>query len=221
MPALTDGTAAEPSLPAWFPLRWQLPSAVCPAEPLQGIRPLRWWSAGWYSGELRNLILRLRNCPQPELLAPSAPVLHRALVSITAEQHQQPLLLVPIPSGRRRGNPLPDLMARSLLERSAHNLAVAVNMASTPALLQRSRRVAVQHRLGRQQRWRNQWLSFRALLPAPEHKSMGSSVLLIDDVLTSGATAMAAQQALQSAGWSVAGLLCMARTPQAQGQGVI
>ena len=38
-------------------------------------------------------------------------------------------------------------------------------------------------------------------------------MLLIDDVMTSGATALAARHALHNAGWSVSGLLCLARTP--------
>ena len=38
-------------------------------------------------------------------------------------------------------------------------------------------------------------------------------MLLIDDVRTSGATGQAAAEALQQAGYSVAGLLCLSSTP--------
>jgi adenine/guanine phosphoribosyltransferase-like PRPP-binding protein len=38
-------------------------------------------------------------------------------------------------------------------------------------------------------------------------------VLLIDDILTTGATACAAASALREQGWSVAGMACLARTP--------
>jgi adenine/guanine phosphoribosyltransferase-like PRPP-binding protein len=37
---------------------------------------------------------------------------------------------------------------------------------------------------------------------------------LVDDILTSGATALAAAEALQQEGWRVQGLLCLARTPE-------
>ena len=39
------------------------------------------------------------------------------------------------------------------------------------------------------------------------------SVWLVDDILTTGSTALAARQALQEAGHRVAGLICLGRTP--------
>ena len=40
-----------------------------------------------------------------------------------------------------------------------------------------------------------------------------SSVCLVDDILTTGSTALAARQALEAAGHRVAGLICLGRTP--------
>ena len=40
-----------------------------------------------------------------------------------------------------------------------------------------------------------------------------SSVWLVDDILTTGSTALAARQALEEAGHHVAGLICLRRTP--------
>ena len=38
-------------------------------------------------------------------------------------------------------------------------------------------------------------------------------VYLVDDILTTGATALNASMALQGAGWRVQGVICLARTP--------
>jgi predicted amidophosphoribosyltransferase len=171
---------------------------------------LPWWSAGWYEGELRELILRLRQEPKPELLHQRLAPLLGAWVQIATQRAGRQLLLVPIPSWRRQGNPVPALLARALLAEGKR----ACGAILSPELLLRNRRVAGQHRLNRQQRWRNQWLSFRALLPQEPQPQQPGAVLLIDDVLTSGATALAAQRALSSAGWQVNGLLCLARTPR-------
>lgn len=173
-----------------------------------------WWSSGWYGGTLRQRVLQLRQRPEAwpmqSLLAP----LLGALVAQPLPIRPQSLLLVPIPSGGEHPNPLPQLLAEALLRCSGWAPAPC---AIRPELLLRSHRVRPQHQLRRADRWRNQWLSFRALLEASPRAAAPpgpATVLLVDDVLTSGATAVAAQQALQSAGWQVAGLLCLARTPR-------
>jgi orotate phosphoribosyltransferase len=38
-------------------------------------------------------------------------------------------------------------------------------------------------------------------------------VFLVDDILTTGATALHATKALQGGGWRVEGVICLARTP--------
>ena len=187
--------------PDWFPLRWQLDDA--PAG-LQGRSPLPWWGAGWYAAERRERILALRRSPDPRALAALiAPWLQR----LEQQPWPQQLQLVPIPSGQAQANPVPQLLAEGL----QRGLWSATPVRIRPELLLRRQRLAAQHRLGRGQRWRNQWLSFQALLVAADESNR---VLLVDDVLTSGATALAAQQALQAAGWVVDGLLCLARTPR-------
>ncbi|MEB3276627.1 MAG: ComF family protein [Cyanobacteriota bacterium] len=208
-------------LPTWFPLHWELPvssQSAAAAEGLrqelhagglEGLRPLPWWSAGWYAGELRLLLLQLRRHPDAHNtpLALALASLCQAFVSAPPPQPWQQALLVPVPSGRRRSNPVPTLMASALADRLGLQLR--------PELLERNHAVAPQHHLARrQQRWRNQWHSFRALLCDPAGQESQRPVLLLDDVLTSGATALAAQRALQAAGWPVIGLLCLARTPR-------
>ncbi|MBM5797091.1 MAG: ComF family protein [Cyanobacteria bacterium K_Offshore_0m_m2_072] len=205
-------TAPSPQ-PDWFPLRWQLndrPSPGWSPEGLSGQTPLPWWSAGWYGGELQSLLRALRRDPHPAPLLRRLSPLREALAALAASTETRELWLVPVPGWRSQPNPVPQLLAQTLQQQAdpAHRCRLRSE------LLQRNWRVLPQHRLGRQQRWRNQWLSFRALLPQHPASVETARVLLIDDVLTSGATALAAQRALHSAGWRVAGLLCLARTPR-------
>ena len=191
------------------------PTLPAASEGLHGIRPLPWWSAGWYGGALQRLLLEQRRRPNRARLAAPIQALLGGLASWPPSVSAAPLLLVPLPGWRPTGNPVPLLLAQEL------NLVLRLGLEQPegeascqlrPELLQRSRRVACQHLLQREQRWRNQWLSFRAQLAEGCPQLSQGTVLLVDDVLTSGATAQAAQLALQSAGWNVAGLVCLART---------
>jgi len=188
--------------PDWFPLHWQLPTT---SRGPQGTTPLPWWSGGWYAGELRHQLLQGRRGAVPVLDQGAITSLVAALRTAGPPVEDNPWLLVPIPCRTGSTNGLP--------ERLAGTLAAALGWPLRPELLQRSRRQTPQHWLGRQQRWRNQWHSFRALVSGTPDQQL-SSVLLVDDVLTSGATALAARTALQAAGWCVAGLACLARTPR-------
>lgn len=172
---------------------------------LQGHRPLAWWALGWYEGELRRLLLQLRPQPRPPLIAALSEQLSRKLACNLSWQEQiqgTSPLLVPIPSWKRHSNPLPRLLSQALLPRLG---------GQERPLLQRSRATVGQHHLNRALRQSNQAGSFACREPAPRQ---AAPVVLIDDILTSGATASAAAEALQQQGWTVAGLLCLARTPQ-------
>lgn len=169
-----------------------------------GITPLPWWAAGAYEGLARHRLLRLRAHPTSEPLEPWL----RGLVPLlnhTLPPGRQQGLVVPVPSWKRRANPLPSLLARAISQRLGWRLQ--------PGLLRRSRPVLGQHHLGRQLRLVNQQGSFVAI-PAPRlQQGPRQPVLLVDDILTTGATACAAQEALRLAGWRVLGLACLARTP--------
>ena len=200
------GPTAEPTpLPSWFPLRWQLDAAE--TRGLCGSTPLPWWSAGWFEGDLRQLALALRRAPDAghAELHLAIKALVAAFAATPAAEPWQHALLVPVPSGRKAGNPVPALIAGALAEQ--------LDLALAPELLQRHHGVITQHRLSRQQRWRCQWHSFSAPYLAADPATSARPLLLIDDVLTSGATLLAAQRSLRRAGWPVIGALCLARTP--------
>ena len=176
-----------------------LPAAASGAG---GFTPLPWWAAVSYSGQGRRALLQLRREPKSARLAPLLPGLVRRL-----QQLERPALLLPIPSWKRRANPLPCLLARQLQAR--------LRWPCRPALLSRSHPVLGQHRLNRELRWLNQQGAFRCL-HRPGHDSLPAgcrSVLLVDDILTTGATACAAAAALEAMGWRVAGMTCLGRTP--------
>ena len=178
-----------------------------PEEGLMGVEPLPWWGAGRYGGGLRLLLLDLRRRPRIEAVAALARGARRAL-AITVDPQQlrgwcERPLLVPIPSWKRRANPLPPLFCRAL-ERGGDFRRVD--------LLERSRPVLGQHRLGRSLRIANQAGAFRCLRPPGPGEARRHPVLIVDDILTTGATATSAAQCLAAAGWRVEGVLCLART---------
>lgn len=135
----------------------------------------------------------------------------RLLASLMADaareecwQAQGGSVLVPIPSSRaslmRRGfNP-----ARELSRHLSRQLGVA----ERPDWLLRSETASKQAGLGKRQRAANMTGVFRC-----PHSVEGVSVVLIDDVVTTGNTVIAAAQALHAAGaWRV-DVLAVARVP--------
>ena len=175
-----------------------LDELALPEGGIQGDEPLLWCAAAVYSGPWRDLLLRQRPQPQPALIAALALQLQRCCASVLPGS-----LLVPIPSWKRRGNPLPSLLAAGLVRASGGTAALA------PQLLWRSRPSVGQHHLGRVMRVSNLQGAFAALPAAASHRR---PVWLVDDILTTGSTAMAAAQALQEAGHGVQGVLTLART---------
>jgi predicted amidophosphoribosyltransferase len=179
--------------------------ALCPAcarrlaLPLGGVQgdtPLLWCALAPYSGTMRQVLLRQRPQPQPALVQAFATALHGCCGSVLPST-----ALVPIPSWKRRANPLPLLLARGLARAATGRCHLAMD------LLHRSRVTVGQHHLNRQQRLGNQANAFRCTSPGR------GAIWLVDDILTTGSTAEAAAAALQARGWAVQGLLCLARTP--------
>ena len=160
-----------------------------------GTEPLPWKALGTYQGRFRQLVLKIKQQPQSRT--------GRAVIQLLAKVHSLPkgVLLVPIPSWRKkRGNPLPNLIAAGFGQPST-------------MLLQRTRAGLSQHHLNRSMGMHNLHGAFHAA-PAPHASIQPKHELwLVDDILTTGATALAARNALTQAGHRVLGVICLARTP--------
>lgn len=168
-------------------------------EAWQGLSPLPWCSLGAYGGALRGLLLGQRRRLQVDLV--------RALAQLLGGCHREQLagrVLVPIPSWKRAGNPLPPLIASGLAAAGGSSCQLAAG------LLRRRRPALGQHHLRAEQRLANLEQAFSGLAPAGGHR-----LWLVDDILTTGATALSAAQALERAGHRVEGLFALARTPLA------
>lgn len=207
LPCPLCGALGDPDLPS---------SGLCPQcqhqlqlpmAGVQGSGPLPWWSLGWYQGALRQLLLKQRPKPKAPLLRGLAQQLRRALERNESWRRATGIagpLLVTIPSWKRRGgNPLPAAIARQL------------HWPALP-LLERSRPTVGQHHLNRCLRLLNQEEAFccRQQRRASPIWQQHRPVVLVDDILTTGATASAAATALRRSGWQVAGIICLGRTPR-------
>ena len=155
------------------------------------------------TGELRRVLLRLRQRPEEAGIGALVRVLAEGLPS----WRRRPLL-VPVPSWKRRGNPLPGLVCRQLRQQLGYS--------TDAGLLERSRPVLGQHHLRRSMRLANQDGAFRCRRGPAPGEALGRPVLIVDDILTSGATGSNAALAMERLGWQVVGLLCLARTPAGQ-----
>lgn len=133
-----------------------------------------------------------------------------AQLARTLDWPQQVDLVVPVPlhwvKHRLRGADTPAALAR--------RVAAALQLPYAPQGLRRVRWTRTQTRLGLSQRRRNVADAFQAKSSLVQ----GRRILLVDDVLTSAATAQACSRALQDAGAAAVQVLTAARTPAARGR---
>jgi len=155
---------------------------------------------GRYDGALAEAIRRLKYAPCPALARPLgaalAPVLERAAPEPNT-------VLVPVPLHPRR------LVERGFNQSAlvARALANEVGLRSRPLVLRRVRETAQQAELDRRARATNVSNAFALCAKAP------SSAILIDDVVTTGATVGACIRVLTARGTRVLAIVALARTP--------
>ncbi len=154
-----------------------------------------------YDAVARRLVLPLKYADRPETARHLAPLLARAGAALLGEAE----VIVPVPLHRGR------LFARRYNQAAV--LAKALAKQGSPALLDalmRTRATAPLGELGREERAREVAGAF-AVRPTRAAALRGRRVVLVDDVLTSGATAGACARALLEAGAASVDVLALAR----------
>lgn len=161
------------------------------------------FAAAYYEGSMREAIHRMKFSGHPGNAAILAPILLQALREGGAAEGRFDLL-VPVPSRpkkvRARGYNQSALLARELSKRTG--------IPVSETALVKTRDTRAQHDLSAEERQVNLSGSFRA----SESEVSGRRILLIDDVLTTGATARECIGALRAAGAQSADLLVLAVT---------
>lgn len=157
-----------------------------------------------YEGVVRRVVLALKEEARTELARALAPPLVGAVERVWRGTSAE--LLVPVPgswaaAGRRGFEPVALIARRAGLVTTR---ALRAQRTPTSAIAQKARTLAERHEVSAS-RWR------------VSPRVRGRRVVLVDDVVTSGATLRAAALALIAAGAEVAGCAAIAATPRRVG----
>jgi ComF family protein len=157
-----------------------------------------------------RLITAFKFHRQVELAGALSQTIERAVLAAVpdAEPARQPTLLLPVPLSRERLRERGYNQAWELARRLGRRLRID----ATAHALQRSRDTAHQIGMTRREREHNLRDAFW-VEPAWRAALQGRPVALVDDVLTTGATAHAASLALVRAGAASVDVWVVARTP--------
>jgi len=172
---------------------------------------------GAYDGRLRELIHLLKY----EQVRPAAEVLGGLLAQVLAalleETGPEPALLLPVPlhSGkqRQRGFNQAELLARVALRRLQRDAATAGRLRLCTDVLERRRATESQTGLTRHQRRENMRSAFRVLRP---EEIAARTVVLVDDVFTTGTTVSECARLLRRSGASRVCVATVARVLKAE-----
>ncbi len=157
---------------------------------------------GHYEGPLRTSILRIKREVEQPLAEALARLFVRECGTHLAEHQFDVVVPIPMHWMRRlvRGVNNPDVLARRLAQR--------LGIPSAPHLLKRRRSTPPQTGLTRQGRLLNVRGAFQA---GPNADLPGARVLIVDDVMTTGATIGEAARVLHEAGAAFVGAAVLAR----------
>lgn len=175
------------------------------------------WALATYAGPVRHAVLAWKSGGRPDLAGPLTAVIERAasvVGQVECSTAAGPVLVVPAPSGaarRRSGRfvvgELADALGRGVGALTRESVAVVDPL---------RRRSGSGHLLGAAARSRDRSSAVRCRVRLPA----GAVCLLVDDVVTTGATLAACRAALTDAGGVVVGAVALAVTAP-PGAGVI
>jgi predicted amidophosphoribosyltransferase len=172
-------------------------------------RPLRVAASGEHAGVLRLAIVAWKEEGRTALLRPLAHLLAASVIEVMRDPG--PVVLVPVPTSRRsrvaRGADLVDQVAR----RAAALLCDAGADATVRPALRVSRRTVDQSGLGARERARNLHGAFGV---RADDGLAGREIVVVDDIVTTGATLREAVRALASVGHRPHGAATMAHRPR-------
>ncbi|WP_081861735.1 ComF family protein [Cellulomonas sp. HZM] len=171
--------------------------------------PLPVWTVADGTGPARQVVVSWKDHARADLAPLLAQVLRGAARAVACSLPSAPLLVVPAPSTaasvRRRGS---DLVAR-LAVAAADGLRDGGRQARAARVVRR--RGGDQVGLGARERARN--MAGRVTVRRGVVGLDGARVVLVDDVLTTGATLAACRRALEARGAVVVAALTLASTP--------
>jgi ComF family protein len=165
-------------------------------------------ASGQHEGVLRLVLVQWKEEGRSSLVRPLAHLLAASVVEVAGVA---PLALVPVPTTRRsrraRGADVVDQLARAAAEvLRCTGADVTVRQA-----LRVARRTADQSRLGARDRARNLGGAFA--LRAPTGLA-GRRIVVVDDIVTTGATVQEAVRALRAAGFRPTAAATVAHRPR-------
>lgn len=167
-------------------------------------------SAGWYRTGLRRVVIDWKEHGRFPLTAVLSHHLALSVASLVGESSH--VELVPVPTSWqarwRRG----DDLVRSLTTAAGQRLQAIGCTATVRPVLGRTRRTADQADLGAHARAGNLAGAF-VLREGHGPPPCGVPVVVVDDVVTTGATIAEAVRALHAGGWKVDGAATVAATP--------
>lgn len=201
---------------------WRAESGADALMSFDGSASLRVVTAGAYTGPLAAAILAFKNHGRVELASLVARCLAQSITRAPDLLHFEAnarLLLVPVPTSsaawRRRGYDPLDMLMRACFRENR----VPAGMAYTKLLAQKYKppwRKKTQKGLGRSARSRNVNHSMRRrrrpVSAEQKEHFLSCNVILIDDVLTTGATLREAARVLRESGFNVLCAVVIAAT---------
>lgn len=184
---------------------------------LDGVPPVPVWALTPYSGPMRDVVVHWKDRGRADLDQLLAPALRRAAAGVG--RTLSPALggtsaaVVPVPStgaARRARSREPVAVLARAVAQGLHDAGVRARV--VPAL---ARRGSGRDQVGLGARARGQNLAGAVRMTGRGSRLLGerSVCILVDDVLTTGATLAAVERALEAAGHDVLGATVLAATP--------